>query len=71
MVREELIVDKEGIREDLLNWHIKEVAELAAKYDKMFKIVKELLHDKNPLIRANALQTLKDMVKKGNLDQKR
>lgn len=71
MSREELIVDKDGIREDLLNWHITEVAKLAATYDNVFKILRELLHDKNPMVRANALQTLKDMIKKGWLDEKK
>lgn len=68
MGREEIIVNKAGIREDLLGWHIKEVTNLAATYDKAFQIVRELLHDKNPMVRVNALQVIKELIKSNSLD---
>ncbi|MDV3104145.1 HEAT repeat domain-containing protein [Thermococcus waiotapuensis] len=71
MVKEEIIIDKAGIREDLLGWHIKEVTDLAATYDQAFQIVRELLHDKNPLVRANALQVIKELIKKNFLGQEK
>jgi HEAT repeat protein len=71
MSREEIILDKDGIREELLNWHIKDVAKLAATYDSAFQILKELLRDKEPTIRANALQAIGDMIKKDWIDKKK
>ncbi|WP_297523507.1 hypothetical protein [Thermococcus sp.] len=67
----EIVVEKEGIREDLLKWKVKEVTKLAALYDDAFHVVVELLEDKDPQVRANALQVIKDLIKAGNLPPER
>ncbi|NJF25693.1 HEAT repeat domain-containing protein [Thermococcus sp. Bubb.Bath] len=71
MGREEVVVDREGMREDLLGWNIKEVTKLALSYDSAFQILVELLEDKNPMVRANALQVIKEMIGSGTLTPKR
>ncbi|MCD6524502.1 MAG: hypothetical protein J7K48_05835 [Thermococcus sp.] len=67
MRRESIIIDKDGIRRDLLSWNIKEVIALAEEYDKAFQVVKELLKDKNPTVKTNALQVIKEMAKRDTL----
>ncbi len=64
---ESIIIDKDGIRRDLLSWNIKEVIALAEEYDKAFQIVKELLRDKNPTVKTNALVVIKEMAKRNTL----
>ncbi len=71
MQKEEVIIEKSGIREDLLSWNIKEVVALAENYDEAFHIVKELLRDKNPIVKTNALQVIKEMIKRGTLDRRK
>lgn len=71
MGKEEIIIEKEGIRGELLSWNIKEVVALAESYDKVFQIIKELLHDKNPVVKTNALQVIKEMLKKNTLDARK
>ena len=71
MAREDVVIEKEGIKEDLLSWNIKEVVALAESYDKAFQIIKELLHDKNPVVRTNSLQVIKEMLRKDTLDPKK
>ncbi|MEO2151597.1 MAG: HEAT repeat domain-containing protein, partial [Thermococcus sp.] len=64
----DIIVDKEGIKRDLLAWRLKEVRALAEEYDKVFKVLLELLNDENPHVRANVVQVLIDMLSEGKLD---
>ncbi len=71
MGREEVVIDKEGMREDLLEWNIKEVTKLTSSYDSAFQILVELLEDKNPMVRANALQVIKEMIRSGTLTPER
>jgi len=71
MGHEEVIVNKEGMREDLLGWNIKEVTKLASSYDPAFQILVELLEDKNPMVRANALQVIKEMIRSRTLTPER
>ncbi len=63
----ELIVDREGIRKDLLAWHLKEVKELAEEHESAFKVLVDLLSDENPHVRANVLTIIGDMVSDGSL----
>ena len=67
MPKESIIIEKDGIRRDLLSWNIKEVIALAEEYDKAFQVVKELLRDKNPTVKTNALQVIKEMIKRNTL----
>ncbi|WP_246112346.1 hypothetical protein [Thermococcus aciditolerans] len=67
----ELVVNKAGMRKDLLAWHLQEVRELASEYDSAFQVLLELLSDDNPHVRANALQVLLDMVGEEGLSQSR
>ncbi|WP_297552788.1 hypothetical protein [Thermococcus sp.] len=67
----DIIVDKEGLRKDLLAWRIKEVRALAEEYDKVFKVLLELLNDENPHVRANVVQVLIDMLSEGKLEGER
>ncbi|ASJ03646.1 hypothetical protein A3L09_10440 [Thermococcus profundus] len=71
MGREEIILDKDGIRRDLMAWNIKEVVNLAGTYDKAFQILLDLLHDKNPMVRTNALQVIKELLKANSLNPER
>jgi len=67
----DIIVDKEGIKRDLLAWHLKEVKRLAEEYDKAFRVLLDLTRDENPHVRANVLQVLIDMLAEGKLEGER
>ncbi|WP_297416715.1 hypothetical protein [Thermococcus sp.] len=63
----ELIVDREGLRKDILKWHLKEVRNLAEEHESAFKALVDLLSDENPHVRANVLTIIGDMIADGNL----
>lgn len=67
----DLIVDKEGLKEDILAWRLKDVKALAEKYDKVFAVLVEFLYDDNPHVRANVLQIIKDMISEGKISRPR
>lgn len=67
----DLIVDKEGLKEDILAWRLKDVKALAEKYDKVFAVLVEFLYDDNPHVRANVLQIIKDMISEDNMSRPR
>ena len=67
----DIIVDREGIKKDLLSWHLKEVRALAEEHDKVFDVLVGLLDDENPHVRANVLQVLMDMLEDGKLSGER
>ncbi|MBP1911414.1 hypothetical protein [Thermococcus stetteri] len=67
----DLIVDKEGLKEDILAWRLKEVKALAEKHDKVFAVLVEFLYDENPHVRANVLQIIKDMISEGKMPRSR
>jgi phage terminase small subunit len=67
----DLIVDKEGIRQDILSWRLGEVKKLASEYDTAFKVLVELLSDSNPHVRANVLAIIEDMIEEGTLTRER
>ncbi|WP_297469931.1 hypothetical protein [Thermococcus sp.] len=67
----DIIIDREGIRKDLLAWHLKDVKALAEQYDKAFRILLELLRDENPHVRTNAIQVLTDLLSEGKLEGER
>ncbi|WP_367883211.1 HEAT repeat domain-containing protein [Thermococcus peptonophilus] len=68
----DLIVDKEGLKEDILAWRLKDVKALAEKHDKVFAVLVEFLYDDNPPhVRANVLQIIKDMISEGKMSRPR
>lgn len=67
----DIIVDKGGIKRDLLAWHLNDVKLLAEKYDKAFTTLLELLKDNDPHVRANVIQVLMDMLSEGKLEGER
>ncbi|ALM75912.1 HEAT repeat domain-containing protein [Thermococcus barophilus] len=69
--RTDIIINKNGMREDLKGWRFHDVIELASKYDKGFKILVELLDDYDSTVRKNALYVIQDMIKEGLLDNRK
>ncbi|WP_456420787.1 HEAT repeat domain-containing protein [Thermococcus sp.] len=67
----DIIVDRDGLRKDLIAWHLTDVRRLAEEYDRAFEILLELLRDENPHVRANAVQVLMDMLSGGKLTGKK
>lgn len=67
----DIIVDKGGIKEDLLAWRLNDIKMLAEEYDKAFTTLLELLNDDNPHVRANVIQVLMDMLSEGKLEGER
>ncbi|NJE60678.1 hypothetical protein [Thermococcus sp. 21S7] len=61
----EVIINREGVRKDLLAWHLKDVTQLAAEHENAFRVLIDLLSDDNPHVRANALQVIEDLIKEG------
>lgn len=67
----DVIIDKNGMREDLKGWKFHDVIELASKYSEGFKVLVELLDDPDSNVRKNALYVIQDLVKNNAIDPER
>lgn len=67
----DIVISKNGMREDLKGWKFHDVIELASQYNEGFKILTELLEDYDPIVRKNALYVIQDMIKNNTIDHRK